>query len=213
MGRIVQDAIAEIRDRRPFLDTEHGPIHSFKDHKRTLPEPFDDEYFRHMQWAHLASGGAGGGMRWPNRTPHALTRGMRRAQLALTGFLPLIDWAKFQRSALNLTIECSSGAVTCFGCGDDAQAVIWLLRTDSIGRNGTLCTDAKPVDVHVRVPGLFAGHYSVTGWDTREGRVCAEFEAKKGNEACLQVHVPPFATDVALAIRRQQLCRPRGSRT
>ena len=29
-----------------------------------------------MSWAHLASGGAGGGMRWPNRHPHVLTSGM-----------------------------------------------------------------------------------------------------------------------------------------
>jgi hypothetical protein len=44
MGRVVQDALSEIRDGRPFLDSEHGPIHTFKDHKTTLPEPFDDEY-------------------------------------------------------------------------------------------------------------------------------------------------------------------------
>ena len=207
MGRIVQDAIAEIQDGRPFLDTEHGPIHSFKDHKRTLPEPFDDEYFRHLQWAHLASGGAGGGMRWPNRTPHVLTRGMRRAQQALSGFLPLVDWTRFRRAGLDLALEASSDVAACFGCGDDAQAVIWLLRKDSIGRNGMLCTDAKPVELRIRVPGLSAGRYSITGWDTREGRMCAVFEAKKESGPCLQVQVPPFITDLALAIRRQELRR------
>ncbi|WP_292496125.1 hypothetical protein, partial [Mesorhizobium sp.] len=97
LGRIVGEALAETRDGRPFLDSEHGPIHTFKDKKITLPEPFDDEYFRHMQWAHLAAGGAGGGMRWPNRTPHVLTPGMRRAQRSLAGFLPLIDWRRFRR--------------------------------------------------------------------------------------------------------------------
>ena len=84
-GRLVREALAEIADGRPFFDTEHGPIHTFKDHGITLPEPFDDEYFRHMQWAHLASGGAGGGMRWPNRHPHRLTPGMRAAQQAMAG--------------------------------------------------------------------------------------------------------------------------------
>src|SRR4051794_24520771 len=96
MGRIVQRCLAEIEGGRPFLDTEHGPIHTFKDRHRTLWAPFDDEYFRHMQWAHLASGGAGGGMRWPNRHPHTLTRGMRGAQRALSAFLPLLDWPSFR---------------------------------------------------------------------------------------------------------------------
>src|SRR5207237_1345122 len=101
MGAIVRRSLEEITDGRPFLDSEHGPIHTFKDRKKTLPEPFDDEYFAHMQWAHLASGGAGGGMRWPNRRPHTLTPGMRRAQAALSRFLPLIDWTHFRRRNLN----------------------------------------------------------------------------------------------------------------
>ena len=71
VGRLIRDALGEIRDYRPVLDTEHGPIHTFKDHGRTLPDAFDDEYFRHMQWAHFASGAAGGGMRWPNREPQS----------------------------------------------------------------------------------------------------------------------------------------------
>ena len=86
VGKLVASAISEIRDNRPFFDSEHGPIHSFKDHHVNLPEAFDDEYFRHIQWAHLASGGAGGGMRWPNRRPHSLTLGMREAQKAMAGF-------------------------------------------------------------------------------------------------------------------------------
>ena len=86
VGRLIRDALGEIRDHRPVLDTEHGPIHTFKDHGRTLPEAFDDEYFRHMQWAHVASGAVGGGMRWPNREPHVLTPGMRPRSLRLPAF-------------------------------------------------------------------------------------------------------------------------------
>src|SRR5579875_692920 len=128
MGAIVRQSLEEIVDSRPFFDSEHGPIHAFKDRKRTLPEPFDDEYFAHMQWAHLASGGAGGGMRWPNRRPHILTPGMRRAQASLSGFLPLIDWLRFNRVNLNAEIRASGPGVAVFGCGDADQAVVWLLR-------------------------------------------------------------------------------------
>lgn len=100
-ARLTEDALGEIRDARPFFESEHGPIHTFKDRHRTLPEAFDDEYFRHIQWAHLASGGAGGGMRWPNRHPHALTRGMREAQGALARVAALVDWTRFARTCLN----------------------------------------------------------------------------------------------------------------
>jgi hypothetical protein len=201
MGRIVRDAIAEIGDTRPFLDTEHGPIHTYKDKKKTLPEAFDDEYFRHTQWAHMASGGAGGGMRWPNRKPHKLTRGMRKAQSGLAGFLPLIDWPGFRRTALNDVIRVSTPEVAAFGCGDDAQAVIWLLRKNTIGRDGMLRRDAPPICPEMTIPGLAAGRYRVMAWDTVAGAERGSCEIKCGGEA-LVLQTEPFATDVALAIRR-----------
>lgn len=127
-GKLMRAAVQEARDGRPVFDSEHGPIHRFKDKKHTLAEPFDDQYFRHIQWAHLASGGAGGGMRWPNRHPHVLTPGMREAQRALSGFLPLIDWTRFHRRNLNQEIAVDVPQVAAFGCGDARQAVVWLLR-------------------------------------------------------------------------------------
>ena len=201
MGRIVADAIAEICDGRPFLDSEHGPIHTFKDKKRTLPEGFDDEYFRHMQWAHLASGGAGGGMRWPNRKPHVLTQGMRAAQKALSGFLPLIDWPRFRRRCLNAAIETDHAGLARFGCGDENQAVVYLLRRDTIGKNGRLKTRAAPIRPMLRVPGLRPGRFSVTVWDTREGRAEASFQAEAA-DGVLAFQAPAFRADLALAVRR-----------
>src|SRR5215207_2150528 len=200
-GRIVREALAEITDMRPFLDTEHGPIHTFKDKKKTLPEPFDDEYFRHMQWAHLASGGAGGGMRWPNRKPHTLTAGMRKAQAGLAGFLPLIDWSRFRRRNLNQEVRVSLPKVACCASGDQAQALVWLVRRDIIGRNGMLRTDATPINAHVLIPGLGAGRYRVTAWDTLAGTCRESFEVEvRGGP--LALWTPPFTTDLALAIRR-----------
>lgn len=200
MGRIVADAIGEIADDRPFLDSEHGPIHSFKDHRITLPEPFDDEYFRHMQWAHLASGGAGGGMRWPNRHPHVLTAGMRRAQRALADFLPLIDWTRFRRRCLNGRLRASTPGVACMGCGSDDQAVIWIVRTDVLADDGTLRGDAPPVPLRITVPDLAAGHYRVTPWDTLTGRALPDIKrAHRGGDLVLEL--APLGGNLALAVR------------
>jgi mannan endo-1,4-beta-mannosidase len=200
-GQIVRKALAEIRDRRPFLDTEHGPIHTFKDKRRTLPATFDDEYFRHMQWAHLASGGAGGGMRWPNRNPHTLTPGMRRAQHALSRFMPLIDWRRFRRRNLNAEIKSLTSHVVPFGCADETQGVVWLLRTDTLGADGTLNPAAVPLSTMIRIPGLSPNlRYRATGWDTSSGSVSWVQECVAGDGG-LVLPIPALVTDVAVAVR------------
>ncbi len=201
MGRIVRESLAEIADRRPFLDTEHGPIHTFKDRKKTLPAPFDDEYFRHIQWAHFASGASGGGMRWPNRRPHVLTPGMRRAQAGLAGFTPLIDWARFDRRNLNEEVRVSARTFAVFACGSEDQAVVWLLRRGALARDGRVRTDAPPVAAEVRVPGLGDGAYRVTGWNTAEGRAVETLHAT-AEAGELRFTPAPIAADRAFAIRR-----------
>ena len=205
MGSIVRECLAEVRDDRPFLDTEHGPIHQFKDKRRTLPAAFDDEYFRHMQWAHLASGGAGGGMRWPNRKPHVLTPGMREAQRGLSRFLPLVDWTRFRRRNLSAELGAPKG-IAAFGCGDEAQAVLYALRSDTLALQGsrtrkTLRCDAPPRDIVLRVPGLAAGRYRATEFCTSEGRVTGAREfAHQGGTTLLAL--PALVTDRAVALTR-----------
>ena len=158
-GRLMRAAVAEAQDLRPVFDSEHGPIHTFKDRHKTLPESFDGEYFRHMQWAHLASGGAGGGMRWPNRNPHCLTAGMRRAQKAMADFLLLVNWTRFRRRGLEDHVFVSRPEIAVFACGDGEQAVLWLLRTDTIGADGMLREDAEGLRANVRIRGLDPGTY------------------------------------------------------
>ena len=198
-GRLIRDALAEIHDTRPLLDTEHGPIHTFKDHGRTLPDAFDDEYFRHMQWAHFASGAAGGGMRWPNRDPHVLTPGMRQAQRALAGFLPFIDWRRFHRRNLHGSIPQRDG-VAVLACGDEHQAVIWLLRADALSEGGRICLSAAARRLVVEVPGLAPGKYRATYWDTARGCVLAEDRIDHPG-AALALRPPAFIADLAIAIR------------
>ena len=201
VARLMRETLRETPEGRPFFDSESGPIHTFKDHHKTLPEPFDDEYFRHMQWAHFASGGAGGGMRWPNRKPHSLTPGMRVAQAALSRFLPLIDWPAFRRKNLNEEIEIGDAAVRAAACGDDRQTIVWLIRTGSCGADGLARRDIAPVPVSVGIPGLSGGEYRVTMWNTVRGE---EIESRRYSHAggTMTLEVSPFAVDIAVAVRR-----------
>lgn len=201
-GRLMKEALAELRDNRPFMDSEHGPIHTFKDHKITLPEAFDDEYFRHMQWAHFCAGGAGGGMRWPNRSPHSLTSGMRMAQRNLARFLPLIEWQKFHRGNWNDEVRTSDPAVKAVSCGDQEQALLWLLRTDQVGTDGMLRREAQPVIVKVDLPCLRPGTYRITAWDTSEGEPISDVAVLNSAESGLTFETPGVATDMAFAVRR-----------
>ena len=204
-GQLTREALLEIQDYRPFFDSEHGPIHTFKDHRYTLPEDFDDEYFRHIQWAHFASGGAGGGMRWPNRHPHRLTKGMRLAQQALAGFLPLIDWKRFRRRNLNHELTVSNQAIAGFACGDEEQAIVWLLRTDSHGSDGKLRRDVKPLSTEINLPLLQPGCYKVTHWNTSAGVVQSEYKVEHLTGDTLRLHIPQISTDLALAVRRVEV--------
>lgn len=208
MGRIVRGSIGEIRDRRPFFDSEHGPIHSFKDRHRKIADDFDDEYFRHMQWAHLAAGGAGGGMRWPNRSPHVLTLGMRRAQRAFAAFMPLIDWARFDRRSVGPEVDLRDPAghvigeerMARFASASADQAVVYLLARDRLDGRGMMRRDLPPAPVTLQIPGLGPGSYRVTGWDTVEGRPAFDemVRSEPGGFA-----LPAVAGDLAIAISRR----------
>ena len=208
VGRLTRDALDHITDLRPFLDSEHGPIHSFKDRHGTLPESFDDEYFRHIQWAHLASGGAGGGMRWPNRSPHLLTAGMRAAQAALSRFLPLVNWPDFRRRNRSAEILASGTPVHVFGCADPHQAVVWLLRPTleqgSIHRGRRLrqVDQRAGIAVTLSVPGFAAGSYEAVLWDTRAGQEIRRVPVQASVGKAMEVPLRFEGADLALVIRR-----------
>ena len=189
-GNIMREVLTQTPPDRPFFDSESGPIHSFKDKKKTLPEAFDDEYFRHMQWAHFASGGAGGGMRWPNRRPHVLTAGMHRAQQALSAFLPNITWQTFHRRNWNQEVsgnDCK--AVAAFACGDRHQALVWLLRRDR---------RAGAISVDLTLPAMEPGLYQATLWDTVAG--CAREIRNVSVQDRPELLRLPVAGDFAIAL-------------
>lgn len=198
-GDLIREALDHLQPARPFFDSEHGPIHAFKDLHRTLPAPFDDEYFRHIQWAHFASGGAGGGMRWPNRNPHVLTPGMRSAQRSLADFTDLIDWSDFRRKNLNREVQISSTAFAVFACGDEQRAVIWLLRQDRLDK-GMVDKSASPVTLSVTIPGMRAAVYRVHFWNTLAGQELLRQELAHTHDAPLTLQIPELVTDMAVAV-------------
>ena len=202
VAALMREALDQITDARPFLDSEHGPIHSFKDHGVTLPEAFDDEYFRHIQWTHLACGGAGGGMRWPNRHPHSLTPGMRRAQRSLARFSARVDWASFDRILLGAGLAASDPDLHVFGCGNARQAVLYALRGSPLTAAG-LNAATTTFNATIQVPGLRLDGLDAFIWDP-----VAECEVKGAElhktTVGVQLHLPIFGSEIAVVLRRSR---------
>jgi len=198
-GDMVREALPHLPAKRPFLDSEHGPIDYFSKRKKNLPEHFDDQYFLNMQWAHLASGGVGGGMRWPYRHPHVLTHGMRRAQRNLARFIELIEWHRFERKNLSQEIVNDSVDIAVFACGDHSQAVVWLLRTKVKNSKFRTVTDTV-CSVDISVPNLKAGMYKIHFWDTISGELNVE-EITKG-QGSLQLKFSFSSSNIAVAMTR-----------
>jgi hypothetical protein len=196
-AELVRQIIEQLPANRPFFDSEHGPLDTFKS-GRQLPEAFDDEYFRCMQWAHVAAGGVGGGFRWPYRQPHVLTHGMRAAQQSLAGFVALLNWAQFQRHNLTAQIRLSTTAVRGIACGDEHQAVVWLVRPECLTTRFGNCQPQSALHVQLWLPGLQPGRYQVYVWDTRISQIRDQIlvQSEQQLAVCIQV----FEVDVALAV-------------
>jgi hypothetical protein len=198
-AELVRQMIEQIPANRPFFDSEHGPLDTFKS-GRQLPEAFDDEYFRCMQWAHVAAGGVGGGLRWPYRQPHVLTHGMRAAQRSLAGFVKLVDWARFQRHNLTAQVGLSTPAVRCVACGDGYQAVVWVVRPEALTTRAGRRRPLAALAVQLVLPGLRPGSYHVYRWDTQAGQLDSHLVVQVEKDQ-LAVLIPAVEVDVALAIK------------
>lgn len=198
MVRWVRYARARVPKGRPFTDTEHGPIHLFNDQKKMLPEAFDDEYERHLMWAHLASGGAGSGLRWPARHPHVLTAGIKRALHSLARFTRLLDWRTFAPHDAAGEVQTRLAGMDVFACGDGRQEVVWLLRdTEQIAHN-----------VPLTLRGFCPGQFQITLWDTATGCSPGAFPATAAADGTLRLLLPSLGRDLALAVRAQPASRP-----
>ncbi len=200
MARWVRHAMEQIRDGRPFTDSETGPIHTYKDLGITLPDVFDLCYFRHMAWAHLASGGAGGGMRWPNRHPHTLTPGMRQSQGVMADFARLIDWRHFAAENVSPWIEARPEELLAYACADGRQAVAWVLRArEQLESEGELPFRPLLAGATLALPPMEPGSYAVTCMETHHGHALGESPIEAG-DGPMTIALPPFRHDLAIAV-------------
>lgn len=194
-GNLIEEALANTADSRPFFDSEHGPITYFRRKRHGLEDAFDEAYFLNIQWAHLVSGGAGGGMRWPYRHPHVLTYGMRMAQQNLSDFVKLVDWKNFQRKNLNESIRVlnSDHLFQIFGCGDKQQAVIWIL---SLEKNN-VSSEGQLKQIRLKIPDLTQGRFIVYFWNTKVGLLKTEALTHQGMNLTINVSL---RDNLALAV-------------
>ena len=201
MARWVRHALGQIRDGRPFTDSETGPIHTYKDLGITLPDVFDVCYFRHMAWAHLASGGAGGGMRWPNRHPHTLTPAMRHAQGVMADFARRIDWVHFAARNVSTELAAEPEELLAYACADGRQAVAWLLRArDMLDEEGELPFRPLLTGAALELPAMEPGTYDVTCMETHLGHTLGKSTIETG-AGPVRLELPPFRHDLAIAVR------------
>jgi hypothetical protein len=185
MGGGVLLSLEQIRDDRPYFDSESGPISDWI----TNPS-FDQEYHHNMSWAHLASCGAGSGMRWPYTNPHFILPELRDNLLGLARFASTIDWADFPSQNITMDIRTSDRLMMRAGCSDGQTALVWLLAdrraSDEVSIPGTSFT----------VRNVFQdGEYTVEYWETYAGnRIGEDIAVAVDNE--LELTIPDLEGDL-----------------
>ena len=116
----VNYALGQIKDNRPYIDGENGPINRW-----IADENLDNEVFHHMSWAHLSSGGAGSSLRWPYRGPHHLSEGMYQHLGRMSRFVKEVPWQKLIGTPTAIKVPVPEGWVAC-STGTSEGALIWI---------------------------------------------------------------------------------------
>jgi mannan endo-1,4-beta-mannosidase len=159
IDRAVRYAGEKIRAPRPYFDSESGPIYGW------IKEAEIDALLHHnMSWAHLASGGAGSGMRWPYTDPHYILPEMRDNLLGMARFAAQVDWAHFESKNVSEKIHLNVPGIMKVGCADPQMALLWLASDTRLSRPPAL--DAVRVEIEAN---FVDGLYEVSLWNTREG--------------------------------------------
>jgi len=194
-GRGIRRQLEQIEQsvQRPFFASEFGPVDLWP-----LPDELDDELFHNMSWAHLATGAAGAGLRWPYRWHHILSEGMRESQLGLSLVASKIPWSTFAARNVDerLSVSTPDGQkVHPVGCGDEQQFLIWLVRESNSKKVGD-------GDTQLVLKASSEGSFQVRVFDTRTGKKIQQ-SVVKADSGKVTVVLPSFDKDIALIVKAQ----------
>ncbi len=202
-------AKTQLPDDRPYLDTESGPIDAW-----IADGEFDAEYYHNMSWAHLASGGAGQGLRWPYRNPHVLSDEMHAVQAAMARFVKAFDWRGFAPRPVDRYAEVRVGErllehISVYGVGDDRRVLLWLLNTAPASCGPVSAVEGAKLVIHHSEwagshgvqPDIAPGSTVVVEfWDTRVGGEIGKAAFTVVPGAAWEIPLPRFEHDLAIVL-------------
>jgi mannan endo-1,4-beta-mannosidase len=173
----VEYALGQIKDNRPYLDGENGPI------DRWIEDPkLDEQVFHNMSWSHLASGAAGSSLRWPYRNPHHLTAGMLQTLKKMRVFTDAVDWKALAGREAEVTVSPQAG-VTASSFATDRAALVWAATPGSLSE--------------IKVAWSAGGSAKYRVFDTERGAFVGE-----GTLGAGVVRVPAGSRNVAVFLSR-----------
>ncbi len=189
-------------DPRPYFTSEWWSTadNTFWD---PLQPAFEDEQCHNVAWAHLASGGAGGGMYLHTFT--AWSEALLDDYLAMSRIGRHIRWARFDSRNIDSRISVTGGdsaahTIIRMGCSDNYTALVWLLQNVNASTGNINGASA-------RVTGMTPGTYSCLFLNTRSGAMIAESTAVAIG-GVIQTPIPVFDEDIALILKNQSADTP-----
>jgi len=103
----------------------------------------------------------------------------------------LVDWTRLRRR--NWSDEVEAKGCHVFACGDERQAVVWLLRQGALGSDGRMRGDIPASPVEVVLP--LTGKLRARAFDTVHGVIVGEWVSDGEGRFSA-----PIAADQAFAI-------------
>ena len=191
----VQRSLQAIARPRPYFDSETGPVNGW-----ITDRALDKTYHHNISWAHLATGAAGSGMRWPYTEPHCLLPEFGDNLRGLARFAARVPWAQFDSAPLAGRLSVDRDDILHTGCADHQTAIVWLLR------DARLAAASSLGGLEVTIAGaLDAGIYTIELWETYEG---CPLTTLLGHcrDGVLRFRLPFFGgqiEDLAILIRKQ----------